>query len=55
MAGALSGARLGISGIPTKLLDCLEDNHQGKTFLFNLADELWAKYNDLANSGSKGE
>lgn len=44
MAGTLSGARLGISGIPKHLVDCLENNHQGKNFLFELADMLWEKY-----------
>lgn len=42
MAGAMSGARLGLSGIPNRLLACLENGHQGKEFLTDLADQLWA-------------
>lgn len=49
MAGALSGARLGMDGIPTNLLSCLEDDAQGRTFLVELADRLWLRYQqDLA-------
>lgn len=44
MAGALSGARLGLSHIPKNLVDCLEDNHQGRTFLLELAERLWQQY-----------
>ena len=44
MTGALSGARLGFDAIPDRLLSALEDNHQGRSFLLNLADELWARY-----------
>lgn len=44
MAGTLSGARLGISAIPENLIQCLEDNFQGRTFLFELAHALWEKY-----------
>ena len=43
MTGALVGARLGIDAIPNHLLDALEDNHQGKSFLLGLADELWKR------------
>lgn len=41
MAGAICGARVGLSGIPNYLVDCLEDNQQGKTFLLDLAERLW--------------
>ena len=44
MAGAISGARVGLSGIPDYLVDCLEDNHKGKTFLLDLAEDLWLAY-----------
>ena len=44
MAGALSGARLGISGIPERLLSCLENHHQGRTFLLDLANRLWLRH-----------
>lgn len=42
MAGALSGARLGLKAIPPHLLDCLEDEHQGRAFLLELAAQLWS-------------
>jgi poly(ADP-ribose) glycohydrolase ARH3 len=41
MAGALSGARLGISAIPARLIDSLEDGDQGKTYLLELAGSLY--------------
>jgi poly(ADP-ribose) glycohydrolase ARH3 len=41
MAGALSGARLGISAIPPRLIESLEDGEQGKTFLLELAGRLY--------------
>ena len=44
MAGALAGARLGIGGVPKHLIDCLEDNHQGQSFLLDLAEQLWRRY-----------
>ena len=43
MAGALSGARLGLRAIPTQLVECLEDQFQGRTFLLELAEELWRR------------
>lgn len=47
MAGAICGARVGLSGIPKHLMDCLEDNHQGKTFLLDLAEKLWLEHQSL--------
>jgi poly(ADP-ribose) glycohydrolase ARH3 len=44
MAGALSGARLGLGGIPSHLIAFLEDNHQGRSFLLSLADQLWRRH-----------
>lgn len=44
MAGALSGARLGVAGIPPHLIECLEDQHQGRTYLIELADQLWMRH-----------
>lgn len=41
MAGAISGAYLGVQGIPTHLLGSLEDRKQGKSFIEELARELW--------------
>jgi poly(ADP-ribose) glycohydrolase ARH3 len=40
MAGALSGARLGIDAIPARLLECLEDETQGRSYLLELAGRL---------------
>ena len=42
MAGALSGARLGLSAIPPRLLDCLENGPQGRSFLLDLSTDLYA-------------
>lgn len=44
MTGALSGARLGLSGIPPRLLECLEDGEQGKTYLLELAERLYERH-----------
>ncbi len=44
MAGALSGARLGLAGVPQHLLACLEDNAQGRTWLLGLVNQLWQRY-----------
>jgi poly(ADP-ribose) glycohydrolase ARH3 len=43
MAGALSGAALGIEAIPRRLLDSLEDEIKGRSYLLDLADRLAAK------------
>jgi poly(ADP-ribose) glycohydrolase ARH3 len=40
MAGAISGAYLGRSGIPGHLLEKLEDRHQGRTYIEDLAMRL---------------
>jgi poly(ADP-ribose) glycohydrolase ARH3 len=40
MAGAISGAFLGLSGIPARLLDSLEDRHQGRSYITQLAKQL---------------
>jgi poly(ADP-ribose) glycohydrolase ARH3 len=42
MTGALTGARLGMQSIPTNLLDCLEDDDKGRSYLMWLADQLHA-------------
>ena len=41
MAGALSGAYLGIDEIPSHLIDKLEDTPKGKAYLFDLANQLF--------------
>jgi poly(ADP-ribose) glycohydrolase ARH3 len=44
MAGAISGARLGIGAIPGALLDRLEDRRQGASYLRTLAEKLYERY-----------
>ena len=46
MTGALVGARLGFDALPNHLLDALEDNYQGKSFLLELADQLWRRFGE---------
>lgn len=48
MAGAVSGAYLGVDAIPIHLLELLEDNYQGKTYIENLALELCAAHETVA-------
>lgn len=42
MAGALSGAHLGVRAIPEHLLAQLEDNKKGRTYIRGLAEKLWS-------------
>lgn len=44
MAGAISGAHLGRSAIPQHLLDRLEDGPQGRSFIAELANRLYHRY-----------
>ena len=44
MAGAISGATMGISGIPTHLIDALEDQGKGRQYLAELAEGLHRQY-----------
>lgn len=44
MAGAISGAFLGIEAIPCNLLGRLESSPQGREFLIGLATQLWERY-----------
>ncbi len=48
MAGALSGAYLGKAAIPHHLIEKLEDRHQGKTYLEELAKQLYAAHRNAA-------
>lgn len=41
MAGAISGARLGIEGLPTHLIEKLEDERKGRRYLEGLAGNLY--------------
>ena len=41
MAGAMSGAHLGVSAIPQRLIESLEDGPKGRTYIESLAVRLW--------------
>jgi len=47
MAGAISGARLGIEAIPSSLLQSLENREQGRSYLIDLADRLTESWRAL--------
>ena len=49
MAGAISGARLGIDAIPRHLVESLEDNTKGRTYISDLADKLHQAYEARRN------
>jgi poly(ADP-ribose) glycohydrolase ARH3 len=44
MAGALSGAHLGIGAVPRHLLEKLEDTHKGRSYIEGLAMRLHGRY-----------
>jgi poly(ADP-ribose) glycohydrolase ARH3 len=44
MAGALSGAYLGVGNLPKRLVDLLESSPKGRTYLQQLAGQLFAVY-----------
>ena len=48
MAGALSGAHLGVAGVPAKWIEELERGPQGLDYLRTMADGLWRLHNRLA-------
>jgi poly(ADP-ribose) glycohydrolase ARH3 len=50
MAGAISGALLGMNAIPTALVDRLENSMKGRSYLIELADRLYERYSALATS-----
>ena len=41
MAGAISGARLGIAGIPSHLVESLENKQKGRDYIIDLAKKLY--------------
>lgn len=43
MAGAISGARLGVGAIPRHLVDRLENGPKGRDYILGLADALWKR------------
>ena len=53
MAGALSGAYLGLSGIPAQWLTYLEDGAKGITYLRSLAEGLHRFYTGLASEAAR--
>lgn len=54
MAGAISGAYLGVDAIPGHLLELLEDRHQGRSYIRQLAQQLCATHKAAARRGSNG-
>ena len=44
MAGAISGARLGIKAIPSHLVQSLENLAKGRAYILKLADSLYEAY-----------
>jgi poly(ADP-ribose) glycohydrolase ARH3 len=48
MAGAISGAYLGRQSIPTHLIQSLEDRHQGRQYIEDLAKKLCAAHRELS-------
>jgi poly(ADP-ribose) glycohydrolase ARH3 len=44
MAGALSGAHLGMKGLPARLVGLVESSPKGRDYLLSLADRLHAAY-----------
>ncbi len=49
MAGAISGAYLGIHAVPVHLLDNLEGRSQGRTYIEQLARKLYQRHVDAEN------
>ncbi len=47
MAGAISGAYLGTAGLPSRLLNMLEDGPRGRTYLAQLAEKLSQRWQKL--------
>jgi poly(ADP-ribose) glycohydrolase ARH3 len=47
MAGALSGAHLGVAAVPRRLIEQLEEQHKGRTYLESLARRLYDRYRSL--------
>jgi len=53
MAGAISGARLGIQAIPEHLVESLEDGAKGRAYIGELANKLFQAYESGTGNGSK--
>jgi poly(ADP-ribose) glycohydrolase ARH3 len=53
MAGALSGASLGVGAIPSPLLERLEEQGKGRDYLQHLASQLYGRY--LAETNDAGQ
>lgn len=50
MAGAVSGAHLGASRLPRRLVDLLEDSEKGRRYIERLADQLFDVYSRKAQT-----
>lgn len=55
MAGALAGAFHGRNGIPTRLVDLLEDSPKGKQYISELAGRLFAQYQRIMVGPPSGD
>lgn len=51
MAGAISGAFLGVAAIPAALINRLEDAIKGRSYLIELADRLCVAHERRTASG----
>jgi len=52
MAGAISGTYLGIDGVPAHLVDLLEDEHQGVSYVRQLAEDIYSRYAETHGDSS---
>lgn len=50
MAGAISGAYLGIEGIPARLMKHLEESAKGRSYIMDLANRLFQRYQETSVS-----
>jgi poly(ADP-ribose) glycohydrolase ARH3 len=55
IAGALSGARLGVQGIPQQLLNILENGPKGRDYIVQVADNLYARWSDSTTRVGSGQ
>ncbi len=55
MAGALSGAYLGVGKLPSRLVGLLESSPKGRTYLRQLAGNLFAAYEERESRGSMSD
>jgi poly(ADP-ribose) glycohydrolase ARH3 len=53
MTGALSGAYLGASSLPNRLVGLLESSPRGREYIKQLATQLWAAYSGTKRHGTQ--